>query len=155
MNTVTEPNVAVQVRLAQEASDWLQSRYHTERMREGLRRMLGQMGELREALDRARAACRESESQVERIDANLALGINQSPELKNAEARKAALEVARTSDPERVAAATALERALEARNEASRQLEELEATMKATHLVMAQTTAEMQAVAAIIQLPPF
>lgn len=155
MNTVTEPNVAVQVRLAQEASDWIQGRYHTDRMREGLRRMLGQMGEIKEVLDRARAAYRDAETEVERIDANLALGVAQSSELKNAEARKAAMDVARSSDPERVAAYAAMIRALEARNDAARQLEDLEATMKATHLVLAQTTAEMQAVAAIIQLPPF
>lgn len=153
MNTTTTEKP--QLALAEEAAAWLQERYRTDRMREGLKKLLGALDEARTALDRARRTYRETEAEVERVDATLALTVASNPDLKNAEARKAALDVARASDPERVSAAAAFVRAVDARNQAANQLDDLEATVQATHLAIGLATAEMQAVAAIVQLPPF
>lgn len=145
----------VQLEQAARVADWIQERYRTNRMREGLKRLLESLDTSRASLDRARTAYREAEAEVARVDATLAVVVSGNPDLKNAEARKAALDAARSSDPERQAAAAALERALEARNEAARQAEDTESLVKATHAAMALATAEIQALSAIIQLPPF
>jgi hypothetical protein len=140
---------------AQKAADWLRERYGTDRVKTHLKTLLSRAEEARKSLEETRSIYRLAESELGRVDAELNYTVQNDPDLKNADTRKAAFERARAHDSERAAAAGALEAALLARNEASNRLDDVEDTLKSTYLVLALTTAELQALAAVVQLPPF
>lgn len=140
---------------ASNAAAWIKERFRTDRLKSYVKELLKASSDARTELETAREAYRKAETEVEHLDAELLYSAQVDPELKNADARKAAFERLRATDPERLLAADHLEAALQRRNQATNKVEEAEATLKASLQVLALTTAEIQAIAALVQLPPF
>lgn len=137
---------------ANRIADWLQERFRTDRLREGLKGLIAQVAEKRRDLESARAIYRQREDELGAIDVELLYSAQVDPELKNADARKAAAERLKATDPERLDAQEALEAATRQRDQAANLLEAGELALKSTYHVLNLTTAEIGAIAALTTL---
>ncbi len=141
--------------LAEASLAWLRQHYNSDGMKNHLKHLLTQAVEARARITETKGIYQSALGEVQRVEAELQFAAQQNPDLKNAEARRAAAELARPNSPEWIAAAGALEIARVARDQANDALDNLEATIKTVHLALTAHAAELGALAALVQLPPF